>query len=231
MAQYDLYGSTPEYLASQGLLDDWERLNGKARLQTETTLRTGVDTIRYHALTGPLAGSSFLFETVGGWQPIEKHTWATFRLDAEHYIPLPFVEGANLGFRAGAGTSLAGPYGRSFLLYSFDTLRGVRFNDAEWLLGRHYWFSRAELQVPLDFILRSALFSTVEGIVGVDFGAVADEIPNLWDRRVLDIALGANVALGPIVLRLHWAKNIDTGTEVPERRVWIPNISLSYMQL
>jgi hypothetical protein len=228
--EYFLFSSTAAYLDSEDKLDEWTAANGKTRFQTATSLRLGYDTIQYHALTGPLAGSSAMVELKGETQPLDGELFGSVRLDAEHYLALPLVEGANLGLRASGGSAAGGRYARSFFLSSYDTLRGVHFGDPEHLIGRHYYFANAELQLPLHFLLRSVIASNIEGVAGVDFGAAGDELDELWDRRVLDVALGGNVVFGPIMLRLHWARAINIGAPMPEtRRPWVANISLTYI--
>jgi len=228
--EYFLFAGPAQYLESEGKLDEWMAANGKSRFQTATSLRLGYDTIQYHALTGPMAGSSAMVELKGETQPLDGQLFGSIRLDAEHYLPLPLVEGANIGLRATAGSAAGGRYARSFFLSSYDTLRGVHFGDPEHLIGQHYYFANAELQVPLQFLLRSAIASNIEAVAGVDFGAAGDEFDQLWDRRVLDFALGGNIIFGPIMLRLHWARAIDIGAPLPDtNKPWVPNISLTYV--
>jgi hypothetical protein len=151
------------------------------------------------------------------------------RLDAQQYIALPLISGANLGLRASAGTAGGGPYAVGYWLSSYDTLRAYTWQDPN-LLGRHFWFGNAELQVPLDGLIRLAVANGVEGVAGVDFGGVSDDLGALWDRRVLDVALGTNVLLGPLVLRLHFARALDIGAPLPESGApWVTNFSLSWL--
>jgi len=208
---------------------EWEAANPFPRLQLEGTARLGVDTTRYHPKTGPVAGSSVLLEGSLGVQPLDGERYGSARVDAQQYLALPLIAGANLSVRASAGTSGLGTYARGFWLSSYDTLRAYPWGDPA-LLGRHYWFSNAELQVPLDALLRFALASGIEGVAGVDFGGVSDDVGELWDRRVLDAAVGGNVLVGPLVLRLHWARAIDIGAPLPEtRRPWVTNVSISWL--
>lgn len=211
------------------LLPRWENSN-ETRLQTETTARVGFDTIQYHRSTGPYAGNSAMLEGSFGLHPTRGQAFASVRLDAEQYIHLPFAPSANLGFRGAAGTSAGGRFARSFYLYSYDTLRGVPFGDTDFLLGKNFVFGTVEAQIPLDAVLRIALASSLEGIVGLDVGAVDDDIEDLWDKRVVDVAVGGNIILGSLVLRLHWAHPLDVGAPVPEYpSAWVPNVSLTYL--
>ncbi len=230
-AEFFLFDPGYAFLQRQGLLSDWRAENDGIRFQTETIARFGMDTIQYHAFAGPIAGWSLLAEVTAGAQPLEEEIFGNLRFDAEYYVPLPLVEGANVGWRASAGSALPTRYSRSFFLSSYDTLRGVRFGDVDHLLGDHFVFTKAELRVPLDFLIRTAVASTIQGVVGVDFGGVADELTDLWDRRILDVAVGGNIGLGPLVLRIHFARALDIGADLPDYdSPWVPNISLSYMQ-
>jgi len=205
--------ATPEYSgASRDLLGEWGELNRGPRLQTEATVRFGYDTLRYHPLSGPLAGSTFLLEATGGVQPLDRQTYTAVRLDAAHYLP---IEGRlHLMLRGGAGVSAGGRYATNFQLSSFDTVRGVPFSSGalrQWLFGRNYFFSTAELRVPLNAFIRLILFSDIEAIAGLDFGGASNNLGLVLKRRVLDYVLGVNFSLGPLQFRLHFAKPVGIG--------------------
>lgn len=223
--------SDPEQTGhASDLLPRWESSN-EPRIQTETTARIGYDTIQYHRATGPYAGHSAMVEGTFGMHPTRGQLFGSVRLDAEQYFHLPISSSANLGFRVAAGTSAGGRFARSFYLYSYDTLRGVPFGDPNYLLGKNFVFGTAEAQIPLDAVLRLAIASSLEGVVGLDAGAVDDELSNLWDKRVMDVAIGANIILGSLVFRLHWAHPLDIGAPVPEYpTAWVPNVSLTWLE-
>ncbi|MEQ1564309.1 MAG: tolB protein precursor protein [Myxococcota bacterium] len=211
------------------LLSRWEDANPSPRFQTEGALRLGVDTTRYHPKTGPVAGTSVLLEGTLGVQPLDDQLFASARIDAQQYFPIPLVSGGNLGLRASAATSGGGQYAIGYWLSSYDTLRAYNWGDPA-LLGRHYWFTNAEVQVPLDVLVRLAVASGIEGVAGLDFGGVSDDLNLLWDERVLDGALGTNFILGPLVLRLHFARAIDVGATLPETPTpWVTNFSISWL--
>ncbi|HHO54059.1 MAG TPA: tolB protein precursor protein [Deltaproteobacteria bacterium] len=217
--------------AGRDLLPEWEAANPFPRWQSESTLRVGLDTTRYHPKTGPVAGLTALFEATYGVQPFDEQQYGSLRLDVQQYLPVPLIAGGNLGLRASGATSGLGGYARGYWLSSYDTLRAYTWGDPD-LLGRHYWFSNAELQLPLDALLRFALASSVEGVAGLDFGGVSDELDQLWERRVLDGALGSNFILGPLVLRLHFARAIDIGAPLPQSNSpWVTNFSISWLNL
>jgi outer membrane protein assembly factor BamA len=129
--------------------------------------------------------------------------------------------------RGGAGTSFGGRFSQSFYLSSFDTLRGVPFGNEQWLLGQHYLYSTLELRVPLDALIRIAFLNTLMGVAGFDVGGVGSSARELWNRRVLDAAVGINVGLGPILLRLHFAYPFDINAPAgrPADR-WVTQFSI-----
>ena len=233
---YFLSDGTREYLrdetpiGSDETLDErWSELNNSPRFQTEAEVSLGVDTIRYNRGTGPLSGGSLLASLTADWQPIEQTAYGQVRLDGEYYVPL--YDRINAFLRVGAGSAIGGRLARQFFLSSFYTLRGVPFGNDEYLLGRNFFFSTLELQVPLNFIVRVP-FIDVEGIVGLDFGGVGDTASDLWRRRVLDLAFGANFGFGPIVLRLHFAKPFDIGGfGPPNNGNIVPNFSIGWRYL
>ncbi len=220
----------------RNLLGMWQDANGGARLQGEVTLRYGFDTIRYHRATGPLAGSSLMLESTTAVQPLDGELFGNLRLDAEKYLPL--WGRANVFLRAGIGTAFGSRFARQFYLSSFDTLRGVPFGDADFLRGQHFAYGTLELQFPLNAIVRLILFTDIEGVLGVDFGAVGDSIEGLWNKRVLDVVLGVNFGFGPLVFRLHFAKPVDIGADprlsgisrgLPNNGQWVTNFSLGWV--
>lgn len=206
------------------LYAEWAEDHVGVEFQSELTLRAGVDTVGYHVRTGPYTGGSVLLEGMFGTQPFNEQVYVSGRLDAARYFPI--VGAANLFLRGGAGTSGGGELAQEYYLSSFDTLRGVPYGDADFLLGRHYTFGTAELQVPLDAIVRVAFVSNLEGVAGIDAGATGNRFDQMWDRRVLDAVLGTNIILGPIVFRIHFAHPFDVGAPLPTEQNWIANISL-----
>lgn len=205
----------------------WRDRYGGTRFQTEGTLRLGYDTVHYHPATGPIAGHSVLLETSLAVQPFDDETFGTVRLDLEQYFPV--LGRANLFFRVGAGTTYGGTYARQFYLSSFDTLRGVPFGNEDFLIGRAFLHSTAELQIPLNMLIRLLIFTDIEGIVGFDFGSVTDEYDIFFNKRVFDFVLGFNLGLGPLVFRLHFAKPIDVGAKLPNDGSWVTNFSLGWV--
>ncbi len=225
---YFLFGDAEEAVADAGLLTIWEQRNLENRFQAEVGARVGYDTIRYHSFTGPIAGRSLLLQTtLGTQQPMHDVVYGTARIDAAQYVPI--IGSANLFLRGGAGASLPGPYATWFYLYSFETLRGVPFGDPAFLLGRHFLYGKAELQVPLDPILDLFLASHVEGVLGVDAGSVSDELADVLGHPVLDGVLGANLIFGPLEIKLHFAYPFDLGDYPRPSEVWVTNLSFGWL--
>ncbi|MFO0725092.1 MAG: BamA/TamA family outer membrane protein [Myxococcota bacterium] len=213
---------------TRDLVGEWEKINGGTRFETQGTLTLGYDTIAYNRGTGPIAGQSVLLEGQLALLPFEKELFGSVRVDAEQYFPL--FGRTNLFLRVGSASIWGGKYARQFYLSSFDTLRGVPFGNNDYLLGRTYFYSTAELQIPLNMIIRLLLFTDIEGVVALDFGGVADDFKHLFDRRVMDFVLGFNFGLGPLVFRLHFAKPIYLGVPYPnEDGSWVTNFSLGWL--
>jgi hypothetical protein len=207
------------------LVGAWEAAHAGTDLRVDTAISLGYNTLTYHPDTGPISGRSALAETRLLAQPIGGELGASVRLDAEQYIPLGGA--SNIMLRLGAGHAL-GDLMPGFFLSSYDTLRGVRFGDPELLLGRSYFFSTVELQVPLRWLV-SIRFLDLEGILGADFGGVGENPSAVWDRRVLDLVTGTNIGFGPLVLRLHFARPIDVGGAIlPLGGDWNTSFSLGY---
>lgn len=225
--------STRDYLKRQpqdedpeSRIDRWNARHEGARLQVAPTLGLGYNTLRYHPGTGPIGGSAVLLENSLALQPFAGETHGTLRLDAEIYFPL--YSRINFSLRGGAGTAYGGQFARQFYLSSFDTLRGVPFGDTDYLLGRNFLFTKAELRFPLNFLISLPMVD-IEGVVGGDFGGVGENVSEAWDRRVLAFVAGTNFGLGPIVLRLHFARPFDIGpVAVPNGGDWVTNFSLGW---
>ncbi len=238
-------------------LGGWYARNGGTSFNVQPAVRFGYDTIRYDFATGPIAGRSLLLELGGGWLPDRGAVHGSARFDAEQYVQLGGR--ANFGLRAAAGTTFAPNetsrlWSRTWWLTSADNLRGFYPLDIANLTGRHYYVANAELQLPLDPIVRLAIFDYIEGVAALDFGGVFDhfdtrEVPNsatcrtttgsslcidpgAWDSRTLTGVLGVNVLFGPLLLRVHFGRPFDIGgLETPAMRAndrWVTNVTLRY---
>jgi hypothetical protein len=228
----------------------WEQRNGSVNLTVSPTLRWGYDTIRYDYATGPLVGHSVLAEVGGGYLPGRSAVHGFAHLDAQKYFQLG--RRANIGFRAAAGTSFSPNersrlWERSWWLTAADNLRGFYPLDVENLIGRNFYVANAELQLPLDSLVRLVIFDYVEGVAGLDFGSVFDRWSTAapqsdgtvrrqdlgaWDTRTLTGVLGVNVLFGPLLLRVHFGHPYDIGgLETPALRAgdsWVTNITLRW---
>ncbi len=221
----EFYLAFPEYNETRELLSEWNAANRAIRFQTEISGQIGYDSLKYHYATGPLSGSSVLLETSVGVQPFNEEAYSNIRLDAERYFPI--FGRTHIFLRGGAGTTLGGRYARSYYLYSFDTLRGVNFGDERWLLGRNFLYSTLELQLPLNDIVRVAFLSDLEAVAGFDAGGVGEGTRDLWDHRTVNAVVGFNLALGPLLLRLHFAKPFDINAAAGKPDPgWVTNFSL-----
>lgn len=238
-----LFRDTQRYLKNpnfngtgENLLDDWQAQWTGINFQSEVALRFGHDTMRYHPLTGPYSGTSFLLTGTGTTQPFDGLNYANLRMDAARYFAV--AGGANFFLRAGAGGTVGGGnFARQFYLSSFDTIRGVPFGTFEYLLGRNFYYTTAEFEFPLNTLVRVLFLPAIEGVLAMDFGAAANGAKGLWEKRVLNAVVGANFIFGGIMLRMHFAKPIGTGADPmsvgvpPLPTGWVTNLSLGLLYL
>src|SRR5207302_7221770 len=185
--------------------------------EPDISLDYGYDTSR-SGPGGAIGGDSLLLEIGGGSYPQRglDGLYTYVQTDAIHTLQI--AGRSKITGRAALGFSEGNRFGRHFFLSSFDNLRGYRFNDTG-LLGDAYYVTQAELAFPLDFLIRFAIFSGITGIVGLDFGGVAESTvaqqryptrphfyavtQTLWDNRTMDYGLGVNLGLGPFELRVQ----------------------------
>ncbi len=209
----------------------WKRDIGGARPQGEVALRLGFDTLRYDYFAGPIDGSAILLEGIMDWQPTTQEVFGNVRLDAQRYFPL--IGRIHMLMRLGAGGTFGGRLSRDYFLSSYDTIRGINFGDERFLVGRHFAYSTAEVQVPLNQLIAIAFLSNLEGIVGVDAGGVGGSVRDMWNHRVLNFVAGVNLGLGPLLLRLHFARPFNIlakeGLPVAEEGQWVTNFSIGMM--
>lgn len=244
----------PPFYDSQA---QWERLNGGVNLVVTPAVSYGYDTVRLDPVTGPIAGSAVLLEAGGRWVPARRALSGWARADLAQWFRL--VGRANIMFRVAAGSAFAPDqagraWGRTWWVSAPDNLRGfypvpdcLDFDrrPVACLLGSHYWVANAELQFPLQWLLRLFFFDFMEGVAAIDFGGVfnrwstrrdpvTSEIldPGPWDARTLTAVLGVNVILGPLLLRVHFGHPIDVGGQktlpMVEGRQWVPNVTLRW---
>jgi hypothetical protein len=239
----------------------WRKANIGVTPKLGPALRYGYDTVRMDPYTGPLDGSSLLLELSSRWLPSRGALNASARLEAAHWFKI--YGRSNFMLRAAAGSTMAPNdtglnWARAWWLASEDNLRGFTPFDTSYLIGLHYWVANAELQFPLNDFLRLFIFDYIEGVMAMDYGAVADTVQDkryatrpdgtpvtapdgspgyerrgLWASRTLTGVLGVNVLLGPLLLRWHFGKPIDIGglktpALLSHGSGWVQNISLRW---
>jgi hypothetical protein len=224
----------------------WRDRNGGNALSVSTTFRAGLDTLRYDPFTGPLRGTSLLAEIGGQWLPGRDALTGFLRLDAQHFWQISGR--ANLMLRLAGGTSFSPDersrvWEKSWWVSAPDNLRGYYPFDTAFLVGPHYWVANAELQLPLDPVVKLQIFDYFEGVAALDFGGVFDRyessrdangdlLPGAWDARTLTGVLGVNALFGPLLLRVHFGHPWDIGgRETPALRLgerWVTNVTLRW---
>ncbi len=238
-------------LARQGV-GDWQARNGGVNLQLGPTFRFGYDTVRYDQLAGPISGGAFLAEVGGGWLPGRSAVHGFARTDASKYWQV--AGRTKLMLRFAAGTSFAPNdegklWARNWWLTAADNLRGFYPLDLAYLIGQNYYVTNLELQLPLDPLIRLAIFDHLAGVAAMDFGGVFNHVdtragcttrdltcaPNdfgAWDARTLTGVLGVNMLFGPLLLRVHFGHPFDIGgIQTPAQRnntSWVTNVTLRY---
>jgi outer membrane protein assembly factor BamA len=226
---------------------NWRGQNGGVNFTISPTLRYGYDTVRYDLATGPVAGSSLVLELGGGYLPGRGAVHGFLRADAQKYWQL--LGRSNLMLRFAGGTTFSPNeksevWERSWWLTSADNLRGFYPLDLEYLIGQHYYVLNAELQFPLDPLVRLLIFDYMEGVAALDFGSVFNRFesrtnelgqvvdPGAWDSRTLTGVLGVNVLFGPLLLRVHFGRPFDIGglqtPAIRDNARWVTNITLRY---
>jgi hypothetical protein len=213
----------------------WRARNAGLRFQSEASLAVGYNTIGMQRSTGPIRGSSFLLSTNFGVQPFHDMVYDQLRLDAEHYFRI--FGPVNLFVRTGVGATFGSQRAPQYYLSSFHTLRGVPFGDIDYLLGRQFVYATTEVQFPI-FEFSAFPLIDLEGILGVDAGAVADDydaqgrrrpLQQLWNRRLLDFVFGVNFGFGPIIIMVHFGLPIDIGPITPPNNGHLTfNLSLNW---
>jgi hypothetical protein len=214
-----------EKLAGRDLLTDWEARNKGLRWNNEGSISLGHSTIGYHRATGPISGNSLLVSHSIGVQPFDDVAYQQTRVDAEQYVQI--VGAMNFMLRGAFGTTFGDRHAPQFFLSSFHTLRGVPFGDTDYLLGREFFYSTAELQFPIATFVEFPLID-LEGVLASDFGGVGDGFSGMWRRRVLDFVFGFNLGFAPLVLRVHFAQPVGIGAPVPNARDLTFNLSLAW---
>jgi len=234
---------------NRGTLSDaaWQRDNAGITASLGPTFRYGYDTVRLDPGTGPLSGSSLVLELGGLWIPERQALSGFARMDAATWWQI--VGRANLMLRLAAGSSFAPDergrnWAKAWWLTSADNLRGFYPLDTAYLVGLHYYVANAELQLPLDVIVRFLFFDHLEGVAALDFGGVFNQLddqvdasgalvtPGAWRSRTLTGVLGVNALLGPLLLRVHFGHPFDIGGQKTPALLngtrWVTNVTLRW---
>ncbi len=189
---------------------------------TELRLQYALDTLRM-SLFGPVRGFSFVVNgsgtlTFGGPRPFSRA-----ETDIQYYYP--FIHGYERfvgSLRVAGGTSLGGVFREQYYIPAAYNLRAIP-EASDDLYGEHYLLSQAEVQFPLSPVLGDFLF--LQGVVGFDAGGIAFAIERVLDARVAAGVVGANLGIGPVALRLHYAKPVDIGRGVTDTG-WMSYLSV-----
>jgi outer membrane protein assembly factor BamA len=220
--------------------DQWASIYGKTDGLVQLSASLGYDTLARSYQTGPLSGNSVLLS--GEWNilPFRGSSYGEIQLDAQKYFRI--WRTANLHFRAAAGTAFGNQFSRQFFVWPIYNLRGIPFSGthADKFTGKYYTVGTAELQIPLDRLVRLAIFQNIEGIAAVDVGSVYSEFnpatsggfDDALDNRTAAGVLGFNFNLAIFQFRLHFAKPFDIGglepgTDLPDG--WVTNFSIEYL--
>lgn len=225
------YYSRFEALVSPQMLRTFDFSNSIARNEADTGGfkpaievggRFGVDTLRYVPPVGPSDGMSFLLDVSATQRFADDRPFGRAAIELSAYQALSASERVYLFGRLGGGSGFGGIFAEQFYLPSIFNLRAYP-QTSSLLFGKHYYVANAELRIPLDFLL--PFLSYVEGVGGFDFGGIFFDFDRAWDARVAAGVLGFNFGLGPLGLRLHFARPIDVGRGVPEDE-WLTQFSL-----
>ena len=214
-----------DFTDESGALEDaWRALNRGIEPEIVTSLQFALDTLVFDFGHGPIEGSVLSATFSAGALPLRRFGFLRFQIDASHRFRL--VGRLNLLLRASLGLSTGGRFSPQFFLASIGNMEGFRFGDAR-LIGDDYGVLNARLCLPLDFLLKSPLFSSISAVAGLDFGTVFDAWPDAWQRRSLSAMLGIDASLGNIVFQFHFGRLIDTGNGLGNEG-WVFNLDLAY---
>ena len=215
----------------------WEERNAGIEPEVDTAVSTGYDTLNWSMETGPLHGTSALVTASSYYQPGRAVWHGDLQLDVQRYFRL--YRTANLGFRFAGGRALGDEWRRPFYISSVDNLRGVPWHAFEYLIADQYAIGQAELQVPLNSLIRFFLFQNVEGIAAIDVGSLVDRTDEFRRNSTAAFVTGLNFSLAIFEFRLHFARPFDIGglepgvprddeggDVVPDG--WVTNFSIRY---
>ncbi len=205
----------------------WAVLNAGIEPEVVASTTFGWDTMRLHAYAGAIEGSSLLAQLSFGYLPVRQFPYFRAVLDAQHRFRL--FGRTNILARVAGGATSQGRFAPQFYLYSIGNLEGYRFGDVR-LLGNYYGVANLRLNVPLDQMINIPIFTGLYGIGGFDFGSVFDQPGLGWQQRSLAAVIGADAALGALVLQLHFGRLLDIGT-INGPEPWVFQLNFRYLYL
>lgn len=216
----------------------WERENEGIQPEIDSSISIGFDTLTQSWETGPLDGNSLLATLSTYYQPTRQSWFGDVTVDAQHYIRL--YKTVNLGLRGAWGQSFGDEWKRPFYVSSVDNLRGVPWYQFNYLTSEAYALGGAELQIPLDGLIRLLIFQNIEGIGGIDAGSLFSRYEDFDENRTAAFVTGFNFNLAIFQFRLHFAKSFDIGGIKPgEPREgetqpivpdgWVTNFTIRYL--
>lgn len=223
--KFDEAGDTSRY-------DAWDQVYGDPDGIVQLTASVGYDTLARSYSTGPLQGNSFLLRGEYNYLPLRKTGYGEIQLDAQKYFRI--WRTANLHFRGASGVAFGDQFSRQFFVWPIYNLRGIPFNGnhSDLFIGEYYTVGTSELQVPLDRLVRLAIFQNIEGIAAVDVGSVFNDPKDLGSKSTAAFVTGVNFNLAIFQFRLHFARPFDIGGLKPGKDVpdsWVTNFSIEYL--
>jgi hypothetical protein len=206
-------------------LQQWNAERAGYDMEGQFSANIGFDVTRYAFPVGPVGGGSLFLEGGGGYLPLRSQAYGYAQFDGQvHFRPVSFIL---IHLRLAAGIAGGSPFGKQFWLSSYDNLRDFYPTDLR-LIGTVFAVTNANLEVPLNGVIKVAFLSDIKFVAGFDLGGVAASPGTLWDERTLAGVLGVNLGLGPFEIRIQFADPIDLGNHLLPPG-WVPNISLQYV--
>lgn len=207
------------------LHSEWQRLNAGVEPQLVASALIGLDTMRMHALAGPIDGLSLLLEGEFGYLPVRKFSY--LRGDTDMQVRFRLIGRTHLFWRAALGGSTGGRFAPPFFLSNHGNMEGFHSGDSR-LLGNWFYVTNLQFRLPLDALIQTPFLSGLYGLAGLDFGAAFDSFSDAWPRRSLAGVLGADFIFGGLVFELHFGRILDIGSQIgPEP--WVVNMNLRYL--
>ena len=216
----------------------WSKANSGVAPEIDSTFSVGYDTLAQSWQVGPLDGTSVLGSVSAYYQPTRNEWFGQYQIDAEHFFRLYKL--VKFGVRGAWGESFGDTWKRPFYVSSVDNLRGVPYYEFNYLIANRYLVGNAELQVPLDGLIRLAIFQNIIGVAAVDAGSVFNTYGDFKPNRTAAYVMGFNFNLAIFQFRLHFAMPFSIGGLVPGQprpsdgqvivpNGWVTNFTIRYL--